>query len=180
MHYRRDYTAGASYFFTVVMFRRLPLLGSREAVAILREAIRAEKARRPFQIDAMVILPDHIHALWTLPPDDADYSIRWRNIKRSFTQHTNPVKRPTVFGSRQRKGEQAIWQRRFWEHRIRTECDFNHHVDYIHYNPVKHGLVMRPVDWQYSSIHRYIQQGILTSDWGADCVINIPDATGYE
>jgi putative transposase len=128
----------------------------------------------------MVILPVHIQAIWTLPPDDADYSIRWRNIKRTFTQKIEPVIRPTVFGSRQRKGVQAIWQRRFWEHSIHTECDFNHHIDYIHYNPVKHGLVMRPVNWQYSSIHRYIQQGILTPDWGADCVINIPDATGYE
>jgi len=162
------------------MFRRLPLLESREAVAILREAIRAEKVRRLFQIDAMVILPDHIHAIWTLPLYDADYSIRWRNIKRTFTQEIEPVIRPTVFGSRQRKGEQAMWQRRFWEHRIRTESDFSHHVDYIHYNPVKHGLVTRPVDWQYSSIHRYIQQGILTADWGADCANNIPDTTGYE
>ena len=85
-----------------------------------------------------------------------------------------------MYGSRQRKGEQAIWQRLFWEHRIRTESYFNHHVDYIHYNPVKHGLAMRPVDWQYSSIHRYIQQGILTTDWGADCAINIPDTTEYE
>jgi putative transposase len=149
-------------------------------VAILREAIRAEKVRRPFQIDAMVILPDHIHATWTLPPYDADYSIRWRNIKRTFTQEIEPVIRPTVFGSRQRKGEQAIWQRRFWEHRNRTESDFSHHVDYIHYNPVKHGLVVRPVDWQNSNIHRYIQQGILMPDWGMDCVISIPDAAGYE
>ena len=180
MQYRRDYTEGATYFFTVVMFRRLPFLESREAVAILRESIRAEKVRRPFQIDATVILPDHIHAIWTLPPDDADYSIRWRNIKRTFTQKIEPVIRPAVFGRRQRKGEQAIWQRRFWEHRIRTESDFNHHVDYIHYNPVKHGLVLRPVDWQYSSIHRYIRQGILTADWGADCAINIPDTTGNE
>jgi putative transposase len=156
MQYRRDYTVGATYFFTVVMFRRLPLLKSPEAIALLREAIRAEKTRRPFHIDAIVILPDHIHAIWTLPSDDADYSIRWRNIKRSFTQHSQPINRPAVFGSRQRKGEQAVWQRRFWEHRIRNESDLNHHIDYIHYNPVKHGLVTRPVDWQYSSIHRYI------------------------
>lgn len=94
--------------------------------------------------------------------------------------HYGHFKRPAVFGSRQRKGEQAIWQRRFWEHRIRTECDFNNHINYIHYNPVKHGLAMRPVDWQYSSIHRYIQQGILTPDWGAASVIAIPDTTGYE
>jgi putative transposase len=180
MHYRRDYTAGATYFFTLVMFRRLPLLASPEAVAILREVIRAEKARRAFHIEAMVILPDHIHALWTLPDSDADYSIRWRNIKRSFSQQIDPIVRPSVLGSRQRKGEQAIWQRRFWEHRIRSESDFNHHVDYIHYNPVKHGLVMRPVDWQYSSIHRYIQKGILKPDWGANYVVNIPDNTGYE
>jgi putative transposase len=178
MQYRRDYTNGASYFFTVVMFRRLPLLGNREAVDILREAIRAEKARRPFQIDAMVILPDHIHAIWTLPTDDADYSIRWRNIKRSFTQHIEPDNRPTVFGSRQRKGEQAIWQRRFWEHRIRDEKDFNQHIEYIHYNPVKHGLVKRPIDWQYSSIHRYIRQRIVTPDWGVGCVVDIPITTG--
>ena len=103
-----------------------------------------------------------------------------RHAERSFTQQIEINNRPTVFGSRQRKGEQAIWQRRFWEHRLRSERDFNHHIDYIHYNPVKHGLVVRPVDWEYSSIHQYIQRGIFTSDWGVGCLIDIPDTTGYE
>jgi putative transposase len=110
----------------------------------------------------------------------ADYSIRWRNIKRSFTQTIASDNRPVVFGSRQRKGEQAIWQRRFWEHRSRDEKDFNRHIEFIHYNPVKHGLVKRPVDWEYSSIHRYIRQGIVTPDWGAGYVVDISDTTGYE
>ena len=171
MHYRRDYTAGATYFFTVVMFCRLPLLASPEAVAILREAIRAEKARRAFHIEAMVILPDHIHALWTLPDNDADYSIRWRNIKRSFSQQIDPIVRPIILDSRQRKGEQAIWQRRFWEHRIRSASDFNHHVDYIHYNPVKHGLVTRVSDWPYSTFHRDVGLGIYPLEWAGSLEI---------
>ena len=179
MQYRRDYTAGATYFFTVVIFRRIPLLGTPEAVTILREAVRAERQRRPFHIDAMVILPDHIHAIWTLSPDDADYSIRWRNIKRAFTARIPDPQRPAVLGSRERQGEQAIWQRRFWEHRIRDETDFAHHVNYIHYNPVKHGLVNRPVDWPYSSIHRAIRQGMIPPDWGSHPV-EFPDTVGHE
>ena len=175
MRYRRDFTGGATYFFTVVTFHRLPLLADLAAVEILRNAIRDEKLRRPFQIDAMVILPDHLHALWTLPPDDSNYSIRWRNIKRSFTNKSH-----TALGNLQDKGKPISWQNRFWEHRIRDERDFARHVDYIHYNPVKHGLVTRPVDWLYSSIHRYIRQGILTADWGASCDIEIPDGIGYE
>ena len=177
MQYRRDDTEGATYFFTVVVFRREPLLADPEKVDILREAVHTERQRRPFHIEAMVVLPDHLHALWTLPPDDADYSIRWRNIKRAFTARIPDDQRPAVFGSRQRQGEQAIWQRRFWEHRIRDETDFAHHVNYIHYNPVKHGLVNRPVDWPYSSIHRAIRQGIMPADWGGDS-IDIPDSIG--
>ena len=166
-------------FFTVVVFRRIPLLGTPEAVAILREAMRAEQQRRPFHVDAMVVLPDHLHSIWTLPPDDADYSIRWRTIKRAFTAQIPDAQRPAVFGSRERQGEQAIWQRRFWEHRIRDERDFAHHVDYIHYNPVKHGLVNRPVDWPYSRIHRAIRQGMIPADWGGD-PIEIADSVGHE
>ena len=133
----------------------------------MRQAFKDEMVRRPFMIDAIVILPDHIHSLWTLPKDDADYSIRWRNIKRAFTQQIAPDDRPAVFASRRHKGEQAIWQRRFWEHRIRDDEDYSHHVDYIHYNPVKHGYVKRPVDWAYSSIHRYIRQGVYYPQHGA-------------
>ena len=179
MQYRRDYTKGASYFFTVVTFNRAPLFNQSEAVARLRIAFHDEMARRPFTIDAVVIMPNHIHAVWTLPPDDANYSIRWRNIKRSFTATVPQAQRPTVFASRQRKKEQAIWQHRFWEHRIRDEKDFTQHVDYIHYNPVKHGKVIRPVDWPYSSIHRYIREKIISADWGC-CSVVLPDDVGYE
>lgn len=179
MQYRRDYSQGATYFFTVVTFNRQPLFIVPETVEHLRRAIREEMLRRPFVIDAIVIMPDHIHALWTLPTDDADYSIRWRNIKRAFTASIPEDQRPQVHGSRQRKQEQAIWQRRFWEHRIRDEQDFARHVDYIHYNPVKHGYVQRPVEWQHSSIHHYIRQGVLTADWGAS-PISIDDNIGQE
>ena len=146
---------------------RQPLFVRPETVEYLRQAIRQEMERRSFVIDAIVIMPDHVHALWTLPAGDADYSIRWRNIKSAFTARIPENQRPHVQGSRRRKCEQAIWQRRFWEHRIRDERDFTHHVEYIHYNPVKHGYAARPVDWPYSSIHRYIRQGILPADWGA-------------
>ena len=140
MNYRRDYTFGATYFFTVVTFSRRKIFDDPEAVARLRAAFSGEMTRRPFYIDAIVIMPDHLHTIWTLPEEDRDYSIRWRNIKRSLTTTTLSEQRPVVFGSRKRKQEQAIWQRRFWEHRIRDENDFNNHVDYIHYNPVKHGV----------------------------------------
>ncbi len=179
MQYRRDYTQGASYFFTLVTFRRIPLFNQPEKVANLRRAFSEEMARRPFYIDAIVIMPDHIHAIWTLPLNDADYSIRWRNIKRAFTLTIPQNQRPKVFGSRQRKQEQAIWQRRFWEHRLRDEKDFNRHVDYIHYNPVKHGKVSVPVDWQYSSIHRYVRDEIISPDWGSS-PIALFDGVGFE
>lgn len=156
MQYRRDKTHSATYFFTVVRYRRMPFLKSPAAIDALREAFRNEMTRRPFSIDAIVILPDHIHTIWTLPPDDANYSMRWRNVKRAFTTIISPEQLPAIFDSRRKKHKQAIWQRRFWEHPIRDERDFNHHVDYIHYNPVKHGYCDKPLDWAHSSIHRYI------------------------
>jgi putative transposase len=179
MRYRRDLTSGATYFFTVVTFRRNPLFAQPENVERLRAAIRDERARRSFSIDAVVILPDHIHAIWTLPPDDADYSMRWRNIKRSFTTAVRSDQRPYVFGGRWHKQEQAIWQRRFWEHRICDQEDFNRHVDYIHYNPVNHGYVSRPGDWPYSSLHHYILQGRLPPDWGASSIV-LPEGIVHE
>jgi putative transposase len=179
MQYRRDYTQGASYFFTLVTFRRVRFFKDENAIACLRNAFKDEMARRPFVIDAIVILPDHIHSVWTLPKEDADYSMRWRNIKRSFTQQVAISERPNVFASRRHKGEQAIWQRRFWEHRIRDEQDFSHHIEYIHYNPVKHGYAKRPIDWAHSSIHRYIRQGVLSPTWGGDGIV-IPDSIDYE
>ena len=167
MHYRRVRTPGATYFFTVVTYKRRPLFGHPHNVALLREAFRTEMQCRPFVVDAIVVLPDHIHAVWTLPETDADFSMRWRQIKRRFTQTCAPPARAVRPASRVHKGEQAVWQRRFWEHQIRDERDLQAHVEYIHYNPVKHGLVTRPAAWPYSSFHRYVRQGIYEPDWGA-------------
>jgi putative transposase len=178
MLYRRDFTPGATYFFTVVTFRRSRFFSQADNIAKLRTAFHDEQNRRPFVINAIVVLPDHIHAIWTLPPGDANYSIRWRNIKRAFTFALSHEQRPDVHASRLHKMEQAIWQRRFWEHRIRDEQDFENHVNYIHYNPVKHGYVSRPSDWPHSSIHRFIRQGVLPAEWGGNC--HFSDDVGHE
>lgn len=117
---------------------------------------------RPFAIDAIVILPEHLHTIMTLPDSDADFSGRWRRIKSLFTRQvaaTEGIKAS-------RKGEYALWQRRFWEHTVRDEDDFARHVDYIHFNPVKHGHASRVSEWPYSSFHRYVRQGSLPEDWG--------------
>jgi len=128
----------------------------------LRSAFRTTRVERPFTIDAIVVLPDHVHTIMALPPHDADFSGRWRRIKSLFTR--GAVAAGTT-AQRNRKGEYSLWQRRFWEHTIRDEDDFARHVDYIHFNPVKHGLVGRVRDWPYSSFHRYVQSGLLPEDW---------------
>ncbi len=167
MQYRRNYQPGGSYFFTVNLAERKQQL-LVEHIDVLRLAIREVRQRHPFAIDAMVIMPDHCHAVFTLPPRDTDYSTRWMLIKTGFSRRLAKTER--ISSSRQRKGERGIWQRRFWEHTIQDEDDFRHHIDYCHYNPVKHGFVTRPVDWPHSSIHRYIAKGILSADWGQDRV----------
>jgi len=141
-------------------------------VECLRNAVRLVKAAHPFDIAAMVILPDHLHSIWSLPAADRDFSTRWALSKAGFSRQIQPTER--VSRSRKSKGERGIWQRRFWEHWIRDENDYRRHVDYIHYNPVKHGYVTKPADWPHSSIHRFICQGIITPDWAA----NINDDTG--
>jgi putative transposase len=146
MYYRRAKTPGATYFFTVVTHNRQPLFQHNKTVALLRQAFHTVKASSPFTIDAIVVLPDHIHSLWTLPEGDADFSSRWRRIKALFSLRCPEIYKQQQSISRQRKGEQAIWQRRFWEHQIRNEADFSQHIDYIHYNPVKHGLGDAPRD----------------------------------
>jgi putative transposase len=164
MRYKRIFVKGGTYFFTVNLAERQRTLLTDHA-DILRSVMRKVKARHPFAIDAIVILPDHIHALWTLPKDDCDYPARWMLIKTGFSRQI--PKGESVSRSRMSKGERGIWQRRYWEHLIRDENDFARHTDYIHYNPVKHGYVSRPSDWQFSSIHRYIADGRLNPDWAA-------------
>jgi putative transposase len=149
-NYRRAFVSGGC-FFTVNLFDRKSRLLVDHIVA-LREAVRATKERYPFQIDAVVVLPDHIHAVWTLPDGDFDFSMRWRLIKAHFSKSI--PKGELLTPTRRMRGERGIWQRRFWEHLIRDEKDHAHHVNYCWFNPVKHGLVANVEDWPFSSFHR--------------------------
>jgi putative transposase len=134
-----------------------------DKIDVLRLAFRAARRERPFKIDGIVILPDHLHAVMTLPEGDADFSGRWRRIKSLFSRRVVAEGLPI---RQNRRGEYALWQRRIWEHTIRDELDFARHIDYIHFNPVKHGLVTRVSDWPHSSFHRYVRSGLLPQDWG--------------
>jgi putative transposase len=163
MRYRRADVAGGTYFFTVNLAdRRRGLLV--EHVDVLRATVRAVRERHPFHIDAFVVLPDHLHAIWSLPQGDADYATRWMLIKAGFSRCLAKGERRNT--SRIRKGERGIWQRRYWEHLIRDDTDYQRHVDYVHYNPVKHGYVTHAAEWAYSSIHRYIAAETIGPDWG--------------
>lgn len=167
-NYRRARTAGGTYFFMVVTEGRRQWLTTPESRTALREIIHAVRHQCPFIIDAWVLLPDHIHCLWTLPADDADYSKRWGLIKARVSKRMKncPLPYDSTSPSRKRRRESSIWQRRFWEHQIRDEDDFRRHMDYIHFNPVKHGLAMRAADWPYSTFHRYVANGVYPESWG--------------
>lgn len=175
MKYKRLFIPGASYFFTVVTHNRRAVFNTEHSVATLKRALQTVRKKRPFKIDAIVVLPDHIHCIWTLPKNDTDYAIRWRLIKTWFTKHCDIALRVAPDESRKSKNQQAIWQHRYWEHAIRDEEDFQNHIDYIHYNPVKHGHTKLVSDWPYSSFHRYVKKGWLEDDWGAG-VMDFADA----
>jgi putative transposase len=161
-NYVRYRVPGGCYFFTVNLLERKKHLLT-EHIEPLRHAFRTVKQQHPFHIDAIVILPEHLHCILTLPEGDDDFSGRWRAIKKIFskqlpiTEHRSDV--------RLKRHERGIWQRRFWEHALRNDTDYIRHVDYIHYNPVKHGWVTRVTDWQYSSFHRFVEKGIYTPEW---------------
>ncbi|VXC98755.1 transposase [Pseudomonas sp. 8Z] len=160
--YRRDNTPGATWFFTVNLAdRQSRLLIDR--FDLLRASFADVMRRHPWAIDAIVILPEHLHAICTLPPGDADFALRWRQIKSGFSRQLPYGE--SISASRRGKGERGIWQRRYWEHRIRDEQDFARHVDYIHHNPRNHGYVERVIDWPWSSFHRYVAAGLLPTDW---------------
>lgn len=152
VQYRRNWVPGGTFFFTVtVADRSSTLLVDR--VDVLRDATRKTREALPFTIIAAVVMPDHLHAIWTLPEGDTNYSTRWRLIKTHFTKSL---------------GIASPWQRRFWEHTIRDERDLANHIDYIHINPVKHGYVQRASDWPHSSIHRFIANGTMSTDWASE------------
>ncbi len=172
MQYKRSDIKGGSYFFTVNLANRKSSLLT-DHIKNLKKAINQVKQTHPFIIEAMVILPEHIHAIWTLPQDDNGYAKRWMLIKSNFSRSI--PKNEHINKSRFRKRERGIWQRRYWEHAIRDEKDLQNHIDYIHYNPVKHGQVNNPTDWPHSTIHHYIKTGRLEPNWGND--INPIDLT---
>ena len=163
--FRRALT-GSTFFFTLVAYRRRPILCDDLILRALRDAIIAVRARRPFIIDAWVQLPDHLHCIWTLPQDDANFSQRWREIKHhvSYACRDRYDDLP-LSSAMKRRGDALIWQRRFWEHQIRDEHDFERHIDYIHINPVRHGHVLHASLWPYSSFRRYVESGRYPGDW---------------
>lgn len=180
MHYRRARTTGGTYFFTVVTHNRRKFLCTPENITLLRFAFKKVMERHPFTIDAIVVMPDHLHILWTLPDGDSNYSIRWSLIKREFSRSCNDECKGELSASRVARKELAVWQHRFWEHEIRDEEDFERHADYIHYNPVKHGVAKLPSAWEYSSFHRYVREGVYPVDWGSGGEIIFCDSIGKE
>ena len=156
--YKRVYLNGGVYFFTVVTYQRQPLFLSEQNVQILKAAIKKVKLAYPFVIDAIVVMPDHLHCIWRMPENDNDFSLRWRLIKKYFSE--------SITAPKNKRNEKLIWQRRFWEHAIRDENDWRRHMDYIHYNPVKHGYAKAPIDWQHSSFHYWVKWQYYEKDWG--------------
>ena len=194
--YRRARVKGGTFFFTVVSYQRRPLLCNDDIRGALRQAVRIAQSERPFNIDAWVLLPDHLHCVWTLPPNDADFSMRWAMIKKYVTKTAHGARsapydsRPSAVGcvsrtvtngarsapykpqSKIRRHEGFLWQRRFWEHTIRDNEDLKRCLDYVHWNPVKHGHVSRVADWPFSTFHRYVRQGVYGPDWGGSVAID--------
>ena len=171
--YRRAWHPGGTYFFTVNLLQRHGNDLLTQYVGVLREVVRSVRKRHPFLIHGGVVLPDHLHCVIELPPQDADFATRWRLIKMGFSKALPRTERLSKV--RAARGERGIWQRRYWEHMIRDEADFRAHMDYVHINPLKHGLVKRVADWPYSTFHRLVEKGVYPRDWaGGD-----EDGVGY-
>jgi putative transposase len=161
--YRRAWQPGGTYFFTVNLLQRHGCDLLVRHVDLLREVVQAVRQRHPFLIHAWVVLPEHLHCVIELPPDDADFATRWRLIKMGFSKALPKTERRSAV--RIARGERGIWQRRYWEHAIRDDADYRAHLDYVHINPVKHGLVGRVRDWPYSTFHRLVERGVYPVDW---------------
>ena len=162
-NYRRAWHPGGTYFFTVNLLERKgnDLLVCH--IETLREIVRSVQQRHPFKIHAWVVLPEHMHCVIELPVGDVDFPVRWRLIKMEFSKSLPRGER--LSAARERRGERGIWQRRYWEHLIKNEADFQAHMDYVHVNPVKHGLVSRVSDWPFSTFHKLVERGVYPADW---------------
>jgi len=172
--YRRANIKGGALFFTLALADRSSDLLLRQ-IDRLRAAYKQVQGQLPFETVAICILPDHLHTIWSLPDGDADFASRWSLFKSGCSRGL-PAS-PSRSVSKITKREKGIWQRRYWEHAIRNDADLERHIDYIHYNPVKHGLVPQVADWPHSSFHRYVEQGILPADWGGD-LMDMPGRFG--
>jgi putative transposase len=171
--YRRNRIEGGTYFFTVTLRdRRSHLL--TDHVQHLRASYMQVQREKPFETVAIAVLPEHLHAIWTLPTDDADYSGRWQRIKAGFSRS---LARAGLIERRPGSVGYDLWQSRFWEHTIRDENDLRRHIDYIHYNPVKHRWVNKVVDWPHSSFHRYVERGDLAADWAGE--VSVEQGCGF-
>ena len=166
-YYRRANVAGGTYFFTLVTYRRQKILCDAPIRDALHQAIKNTQSKHPFVVDAWVLMPDHLHCIWTLPQGDANFSQRWSIIKRRVSISCTKQYKQTQWltDSKKKHRESTLWQRRFWEHQIRDQNDFNNHLDYIHFNPVKHGLCEQPILWPYSTFHRYVKEGKYEKNW---------------
>ena len=165
-----------TYFFTVNLLERYPNDLLVRHIELLRSVVRKVREKRPFHIDAWVILPDHLHCVWTLPPGDDDFTNRWRLIKQGFSKGLPMTERRSAV--RIARGERAIWQRRFWEHVIRNDRDYAAHVDYCHINPLKHGYVKRVADWPFSTFLRYMESGLYPVDWAGEAASDLLASEG--
>jgi len=172
--YRRSLVPGGTYFFTVVTYERKNILIDQKARNLLRDVWKDVSSRHPFEMVAYCILPNHFHVVMTLPENDSNFSIRIREIKRLFTLRYTGDRPNNISESRIKRKESSVWQRRFWEHVIRDENDLNRHIEYIHFNPVIHGLVDRVCDWESSSFHRFVKDGLYEPGWGESVSID-PD-----
>jgi putative transposase len=178
--YLRPRMAGNTFFFTVVSFGRRKIFATNIGRRLLARAMVEVRSQYPFSLEAWVLLPDHLHTLWILPEGDTDFSKRWGLIKANFSRKAKPLfdTESLINPSRKQRRETTIWQRRFWEHVIRDKEDFQKHLDYIHYNPVKHGLVRNVRDWPYSSFHRFVTHGFYPEHWGSTFSFNSKDVFG--
>ena len=161
--YIRSQLAGATYFFTLTLAQRQSQLLTQH-IDLFRQAYQRANTLHPFTTIAICVLPEHLHAIWQMPVDDGDYALRWRMIKSNFSRNFSANQLRS--NSKIKHREKGIWQRRYWEHQIRDEIDLQRHVDYIHYNPVKHGYVKQVKDWPHSTFHKFVAQGIYTENWG--------------
>jgi putative transposase len=166
-NFRRARVEGGTFFFTVVTDNRTPFLCDAGSRRLLRKVLHGCQARWPMEVEAIVLLPDHLHTIWTLPAGDTDYSRRWAWTKKEFTREwlqSGYVEHAQTTG-RHRDGRRGVWQPKFWEHTIRDECDLRRHIEYIHYNPVKHGVTRCPHAWRWSSFDRWVRAGVYPVDW---------------